>query len=628
MQEKEHSVFVDDIGRDSGVRTAGKGETTLQETVRVTSASEATGTGERRGTVRTTEPESCVWEAGTPESGSCVWEAGIPESGRHVWEGGTLEPGKREAVQGLGPLQDTEETRRLRKNFGVIAPSAIAYSVWYVFCMYRNGSGVTFPFFVAGSLWFFCFSLSKLGITLKKGSSFYMTAMLLLGISTFCTDDQFLVFFNKLGIFLLLMSFLLKQFYDTSRWKLGKYLGSMGALVFAGIGELGRLISDGKEYNKGRERKADRRVWYFVTGLLIGIPLLLFVLLLLASADAVFRQMTERLFSNIRPGDIVAILFRILVLLFASYALVAYLCKRKIRETVADTRKGEPILAITVTGLLTVTYLLFSGIQIAGLFLGRLRLPEGYTYAMYAREGFFQLLAVSFLNLVRVLAGINFFRYSKVLKIILTIMSLCTFVMIASSAMRMVIYIRYYYLTYLRILVLWALVLLVLLFAGVVVTIWKETFPLFRYHMTVTAVLYLALSFAHPDYMIAKVNLENAVTSDGEEQRMETDLLSFEGGQFFLAKEPYQDYDYISRLSADAAPVLVPWLQKMGYRMEAFHMEDPVTYAAEHNFREEGSCLDPSGFGYYWMRRIQQRTENFGVRTFNVSRHLALQSLR
>ena len=57
------------------------------------------------------------------------------------------------------------------------------------------------------------------------------------------------------------------------------------------------------------------------------------------------------------------------------------------------------------------------------------------------------------------------FRESKILKAILTIMSLCTFVMIASSAVRMIIYIRYYYLTYLRILVLWALALLTLLFA-------------------------------------------------------------------------------------------------------------------------------------------------------------------
>ena len=111
-------------------------------------------------------------------------------------------------------------------------------------------------------------------------------------------------------------------------------------------------------------------------------------------------------------------------------------------------------MAITVTGMLTLLYLLFSGIQIGGLFLNKLQLPEDYTYAMYAREGFFQLLAVGFINLVIVLVCMGYFRESKLLKAVLTIMSLCTFVMIASSAMRMLIYIYYYYMTFDRLLVL------------------------------------------------------------------------------------------------------------------------------------------------------------------------------
>ena len=308
-----------------------------------------------------------------------------------------------------------------------------------------------------------------------------------------------------------------------------------------------------------------------------------------------------------------------------------------------DTRRGEPVLAITVTGLLALLYLLFSGIQIAGLFLGQLRLPEGYTYAMYAREGFFQLLAVSLLNLVIVLFCMGFFRESKVLKGVLTVMSLCTFVMIASSAMRMIIYIRYYYLTYLRILVLWGLALLALLFAGVVIQILKEDFPLFRYHMAVAAVLYLALSFAHPDYIIAKVNLANASVKENgaqasaqeeatqvsyKESRNDIFVGETDGGSFFLAKEPYQDYYYLRGLSADAAPVLVPYLQELGYQMEAFEAEDAVTYAVQNDLWEEGSRSGQIGFGYYWMRRLQQNTENFGLRTYNVSRHVALRSIR
>lgn len=564
------------------------------------------------------------------------------------FSGGTADPGPGEAAWGTMPrtaaqgtvpdpapqgnAADTEETRRLRENFGFIAPAAFAYAVFYVLCMYRNNSGITFPFFVGGSLMFLHFSFLKLGITFKKGSAFYGVAMILLGISTFCTDDGRIIFWNKLGVFLLTMSLLLKQFFDTSKWRLGKYLGSICRLVFASIGELGRPFTDGAVYGKSRSNKLDKRIWYVGLGLVIGIPLLLIVLLLLSSADAIFGQMAERFLEAVNLADCFGILLRMAFVFFASYALIAYLCKRKIREEVPDGRKGEPVLAITITALLTALYLLFSCIQIGGLFLGRLQLPEGYTYAMYAREGFFQLLAVGLLNLAIVLACMSYFRESRVLKGILTVMSACTFIMIASSAMRMVIYIRYYYLTFLRILVLWGLALLAVLFIGIVVNIFRESFPLFRYCMAAVAVFYLALSFAHPDYIIAKVNIANTAergtrAADARTGDSRSDLM--EGG-FFLAKEPYQDYAYLRGLSADAAPVLVPYLEELGYHMEAFGEDFPLEYARD---MADGGMdwAGPAGresFGYYWMSRQKERTKGMGIRTFNLSRYLALRSLR
>lgn len=505
------------------------------------------------------------------------------------------------AAQKNGAPVDTEETKRLKENFGTIAPAALAYAILSVFCMYRNGSGITFPFFVGGSLIFLRYSSSRLGITLKKGSAWYMAAMLLLGISTFCTDDGRIIFFNKLGIFLLAMSLLLKQYFETAGWKLGKYLASIIQLVFASFGELGRPISDGMLYGKSRKGGKDTKGWYVALGLLAGVPLLFVVLALLASADAIFGQMTSRFLEAVKIGNLFHILLRIGMVFFAAYALTAYLCKRKIKEEVPDRRRGEPVLAITVTGLLTAVYLLFSGIQIGGLFLGQLQLPEGYTYAMYAREGFFQLLAVSFLNLAIVLACMSYFRESRALMGILTVMSACTFVMIGSSAMRMVLYIQSYDLTFLRILVLWGLALLAVLFVGVTVSIFRRDFPLFGYSMAAVAVLYLGLSFAHPDYIIAKVN---------------------------TAKTPQPDYDYLYRLSADAAPALVPYLEGLGYHMEAFREDSPVRYGLEMAEDSDGGAFfGRNTFGYYWMEARKEDAEGMHLRSFNLSRYLALRQL-
>lgn len=504
-------------------------------------------------------------------------------------------------MQKNGTAMDTEETKRLKENFGSIAPATLAYAVLYVFCMYRNGSGITFPFFVGGSLIFLRYSSSRLGITLKKGSAWYMVACLLLGISTFCTDDGRIIFFNKLGIFLLAMSLLLKQYFDTAGWKFGKYLASIAQLVFASFGELGRPVTDGMLYRKKKEGAKDTKGWYVALGLLAGIPLLFVVLALLASADAIFGQMTSRFLEAVNIGNLFRILLRIAVVFFAAYALTAYLCKRKIKEEVPDRRRGEPVLAITVTGLLTAVYLLFSAVQIGGLFLGQLALPEGYTYAMYAREGFFQLLAVSFLNLGLVLACMSYFRESRALMGILTVMSVCTFVMIASSAMRMMLYIQSYDLTFLRILVLWGLALLAVLFVGVTVSIFRRDFPLFGYSMAAVAVLYLGLSFAHPDLIIAKVN---------------------------TAKTPQPDYVYLHSLSADAAPVLVPYLESLDYHMEAFREDSPLRYGLEMEEGSDGGAFfGQNTFGYYWMEAQKEDTAGMHLRNFNLSRYLALRLL-
>lgn len=511
---------------------------------------------------------------------------------------------------------DTEQTKRMKENFGFFGPATLLYALFYAFCMYHNGSGVTFPFFIAGSLLFLCFSLSKLEISLKKGSAFYMISMMLLAVSTFCTDDWRIIAFNKTGIFLLMMSLLLKQYFDTSQWKLGKYFLAICQLVFASLGELGRPFIDASAHSKNKKKST--KIWYVVLGVVIAVPLMMIVLLLLTSADVVFRDMADKVFENISIGNIFNILVRITFLYFFSYILTAYLCKHTIREEVKDHRKGEPVLAITVTGMLSVLYLLFSVVQIVYLFLGQLKLPEEYTYAEYAREGFFQLLAVSILNLIIVLFVMSFFRESKVLKAVLTVMSLCTFIMIASSALRMIMYIQSYFLSFLRILVLWSLAVLAILFLGVVINIFKESFPLFRYSMVTVTILYLMLAFSHPDYIIARVNVEN-MRGEGWEHNKE---------DFYRTSTPYQDYRYLAGLNADAAPVLIPYLAKQGYDVSLIYEEGSWGLEGSTNPMRTGYYRDRvSWFGYDYLRKLQRSTKNFSLRTFNVSRYMAMKKV-
>lgn len=499
---------------------------------------------------------------------------------------------------------DTPETRKMKENFQIFGLASFLYACLYAFCMYRNSSGVTYPFFVAGGLWFICFCFAKLEISLKKGGAFYMVSMMLLAVSTFCTDDGRIIALNKLGIFLLTISFLLFTLYDTRKWNLSKYLGAICQTVFMAIGELDRPFRDAHWYTKNKMQRKNSKVLYVVLGLVIALPIFMVVLPLLVSADAVFRSMTEKLLENLRLGNILQVLFMWAFMFLASYCIMSYLCKKQIKPEVKDGRRGEPVIAITIATLLTLLYLVFSVIQIVYLFAGNMTLPSGYTYAEYAREGFFQLLAVSILNLIFVLVGLSCFRESKILKGILTVMSLCTYIMIASSAMRMIIYIRWYYLTFLRIFVLWSLLVLFLLFTGIVISVVKESFPLFRYCMVVVTLCYMALSFSHPDYWIARVNVAST--------NMATRSAFFEG-------EPYEDYRFLRNLNADAAPVLIDLLVAEGYDLNAYYTDDPSNVAHEAGYRS----YEREGFGYYYLEHLKERNSRNGVRTFNISRFLS-----
>ena len=212
-----------------------------------------------------------------------------------------------------------------------------------------------------------------------------------------------------------------------------------------------------------------------------------------------------------------------------------------------------------------------------------------------------------------VLICLYLFRKNIVLKVVLTVLCGCTFIMILSSALRMLMYINRYNLTLLRILVLWALAVIFLLMMGVTVFIYKNSFPLFPYGMAVVTIFYICLSFAHPDYWIARYNLDQ-------------DHLAY-----------LDDYDihdnqnYLSSLSADAAPVLLN--DKLN-----FYITDINEYIRKEGFPESYAEIDPylnreeaAVEELSWMRlyylKIQELSEEMHIRNFNFSVHAAEQYL-
>lgn len=428
-----------------------------------------------------------------------------------------------------------EETEKRSNYFGKIFLPTLIYALLYTIFLYNNFHSVTMIFFVISTLIYCRYVMKHAAITPKKRTWFYGAVMILLAISTASTGNSKILIMNNLGILLLLLCMLLDNYLDTSKWTFGKYLAAMFTAFGGGISYMGEPFTDASCYKKNGDSKKNSKFLYVLLGLGISIPLLIVVITLLYFADAVFASVLENSFVfDLNPAKIVGICLTFAFAFFAAYSGMKYLGHKKISKECKSLAHFEPLIAITTLIPVSVVYLVFSIIQILGLFLGQLNLPENYTYAQYAREGFFQLLFVCLINVAIVLFVQGFFRENVWLKTLLTIISGCTYIMLASSAFRMWMYVKVYHLTFLRFFVLWTLAMIAVLLTGIVIQIFRKQFSLFRYGVITVSIGYLALSFCHPDYWIASYNLSSS----------------------HIEEAAPVDYWYLSTLSTDAAPIL------------------------------------------------------------------------
>ena len=199
---------------------------------------------------------------------------------------------------------------------------------------------------------------------------------------------------------------------------------------------------------------------------------------------------------------------------------------------------------------MSALYAVFCTIQLIYLFAdGLFTLPTEFTFAEYARSGFFELLAVTIINISLMLICNTIFKDNKLLRFLICFMTSCTYIMIASATYRMLLYISAYHLTFLRIFVLLVLFIDVFILAGIMISQYKKEFPLFRYCVIVISFCYIAFSFTKPDYFIASYLEQHK------------NVLSMDDMVYL-----------VNDLSLDAAPIVIPliniqerWINRVHY---------------------------------------------------------------
>ncbi len=250
-------------------------------------------------------------------------------------------------------------------------------------------------------------------------------------------------------------------------------------------------------------------------GIILSLPVLGIVLYLLSTADANFKQIVGNLpewFHQVKP-DTVFRFFVIIGYTFAFFGVLFVLGQKKMTVIEKNNSFSIPVdgvIALTVLVLMNAVYLLFTIVQFQYFFGGILQ--ESYTFAQYARKGFFELLAVSIINLsltVSILLGVkqSDALVKKWLQISLSLLILMSCVILVSAFLRMYLYEKAYGFTFTRMLAHSFMIFLTVIFAYTLVKIWFEKLSLFHFYFISALLYYTGINVVDLDRLVVQQNL-------------------------------------------------------------------------------------------------------------------------
>lgn len=377
-------------------------------------------------------------------------------------------------------------------------------------------------------------------IKLPRASYLYLGLILITGL-------YFLIFDNPLlkSLALILLIFMVIYYVmSVTGLRTGKRLDQyLGFDLFDGL--LGipfaHLSSGPKILNAHmKSTKNGRNILFLIAGLILAIPVCVFVVSLLQSADAAFEHLWNKLSYSFFSDAIKNIFQLILAIPIACYLFgLLYGSKnqagqalRQEAEALAALEKARFLPGLLVIGLITpllILYLIFFFSQSA-YFLAAFSglLPEGFSYSEYARRGFFELCTVSGINFAFILVLLLLTKKSqgksRLYQIYSTLLSLFSLALIIMSLRKMLLYIDIYGLTPLRLYTSWFMVLLLLLFIFSGIQSFSAKFVVLKWGAIATVAMFLILCFSNPDLQIARYNVEGYAS--GKLEQLDVSTLS------------------------------------------------------------------------------------------------------
>lgn len=280
------------------------------------------------------------------------------------------------------------------------------------------------------------------------------------------------------------------------------------------------------------KQKGSKTLWKALLGLLISVPFATVIILILTSADNAFGELFDYLFNDFFDRFFTEII-NIILSIPISCAIFSMICAAKDNSTqhilteeacIKITDKAAFIPQITSAFfvipicLIYIIYFISQSAYFLSGFNGIL--PGEFTYSEYARQGFYELCIVSFINLA-IISAIEVFGKKKEKisagKIFTVILALMTEALIAIAMSKMILYINAYGLTRLRIFVMWFLIVLALIFIALIFKQFVKRTMLLKACSVIVIIMMCILAYFNMDAKIAKYNIENYANGNLEE---------------------------------------------------------------------------------------------------------------
>lgn len=253
-----------------------------------------------------------------------------------------------------------------------------------------------------------------------------------------------------------------------------------------------------------------------VIGIVLSVPVLLVVLKLLMSADAQFEQLIGWIpywLQNVNGRDIIRIIAILIYTLFF-FGMMQILYRKHTKAVklhpVNYTFQADGIIALTVLVIMNVVYVIFTFVQFKYFFGGTLM--DEFTYAQYARKGFFELLFVTLINLSLTIVVLSFVHkttkvLNRLIQSMLTILVLSSGVILCSAFSRLSLYENAYGFTFTRVLSHSFMIYLVLILTYTLVKIWMENLSLLHFYIITTLIFYSVINIVDLNHIVVKKNI-------------------------------------------------------------------------------------------------------------------------